>query len=724
LLLLFFQTLRILYIYIDSGGFIKIFRFTSILVFIICSNINYTLHASDAIEEVVVTAGFRDNELMKSAGSISVLDEQLIQDRVARHIDETINILPNVNFSSGGSRARFVQVRGVGDLEQFVDPKHFPSVGITIDDIEVGTTATGAVLMDVAQIEMLRGPQGTQFGANALAGIINIRTHEPSEIFTGKVEASYSNFDSWQLGANVSGPLSESVGGRFAIQQNKSDGFYSNDFLKRDNTNKRDELSMRGKLGWTDNNGADIKLIASYTDMDGGYDAFSLDNVRNTISDNPGNDKQETVALAIKANWPILKGIGLESILSWRSSDDNYAFDEDWVFSGYCDGVRCDPLFEFSSTDKLLRQSDVVAVDIRLKSDPARFSWVAGVYAQKRNEELQRQHFVAFTSDYQSDRHAIYGQAQLEIIENWNIIAGLRYEHFQDKYSDTNDLTTKSTDGYWSGQFTLEYILGENTLIYSTLARSVKPGGVNTETSSNFPVINPSFHPFLQSRQQFAAETLINKEIGIKAKYLDDILTMKLALFHMNRTNAQLESFVWDASTFIFTGFLDSNSNAKNYGAELEINYQLTTDVNLFTNIGYLETSVDELTVFDLDSNQFTTRNNRDQTKAPNWQYNLGINMNFTDKLHGRFELEGRDNSFFGYYHNGKIDAFFLSHASMDYQIGKVKLRTWIHNIFNVQTQIHGLYFANDPRDGFSSNRSYYQYGEPRVYGVNVSYSF
>ena len=104
-------------------------------------------------------------------------------------------------------------------------------------------------------------------------------------------------------------------------------------------------------------------------------------------------------------------------------------------------------------------------------------------------------------------------------------------------------------------------------------------------------------------------------------------LALRLSLFHMDRNNAQLESFVWDANTFIFTGFLDSSSDAENYGAELEITYQANDQFELFANIGYLETSVDELTVFDLDTSQFISRSNRDQTKAPNWQYNLGLNL-------------------------------------------------------------------------------------------------
>ncbi len=699
-------------------------RFVCVLLAMISCCASLVVQANDSIEEIVVSAGFYDSELMKSAGSISVLDAQAVQDRAARHFDETINVLPNVNFSAGGARARFVQVRGVGDLEQFVDPKHFPSIGILIDDIEVGTTATGAVLMDVAQIELLRGPQGTRFGANALAGIINIRTHEPSETFTGRFETGYANLDSWHVGANLSGPLSDSIQGRLAIQQNKSDGYYKNDFLKRDNTNKRDELAIRGKLHWAGDNGATADVIASYVDLDGGYDAFSLDNTRTTLSDNPGHDRQEASALAVKSDWPVLQGLTLETLFSWRDSNEDYAFDEDWVYSGFCDGLRCDPLFEFASTDQLIRNSDVLAADIRLLSDPAPLTWVAGIYAQKRNEDLQRQHFGVFTSNYETERYAVYAQLQLELADNWHATAGLRFEHFEDNYDDSNTLVTDSSDNYWSGQLSLEYLAGENTLFYGTLSRSVKPGGVNTETSSSFPIIDPSFQPFLQSRRQFSAETLFNKEIGIKARYLDDDLSLRLALFHMHRSNAQLESFVWDASTFIFTGFLDSSSDAENYGAELEINYQMTDYATLFTNIGYLETSVDELTVFDLDSSQFITRRNRDQAKAPNWQYNVGVKLNMAEKIHGRIELEGRDKSFFGYYHNGQLDAYTLVHASVAWQIGKVNIQAWVRNLFNKDYQIHGLYFANDPRDGFSVNRSYYQFGEPRVYGLNASYSF
>ncbi|HCU91149.1 MAG TPA: TonB-dependent receptor, partial [Gammaproteobacteria bacterium] len=207
------------------------FRFSALLLI---TGLPGTLLAdttSHPYEEVIVKAGFYDTKLMESAGSISVLDEAVITGRSAQHLEETLGVLPNVSFTGGGGRARFVQVRGIGDLEQFVDPKHFPSVGITIDGIEVGTTATGSRLMDVQQVEVLRGPQGTRFGANALAGMINIRTSDPSEILSGYVDAGYANFDTWNVGAALSGPLTERVGARISLRKNNSDGFLDNTFL-------------------------------------------------------------------------------------------------------------------------------------------------------------------------------------------------------------------------------------------------------------------------------------------------------------------------------------------------------------------------------------------------------------------------------------------------------------------------------------------------------------
>jgi iron complex outermembrane receptor protein len=85
--------------------------------------------ANTAIEEVIVTADFRDASLLKTAASITVFDSQTITRRQARHLEKMLNLAPNVNFSSGASRGRFLQIRGIGERSQFIEPLN-PSVGI------------------------------------------------------------------------------------------------------------------------------------------------------------------------------------------------------------------------------------------------------------------------------------------------------------------------------------------------------------------------------------------------------------------------------------------------------------------------------------------------------------------------------------------------------------------------------------------------------------------
>lgn len=680
--------------------------------------------AAEPLEEVIVRAGFKEAQLFKSMGSISVLDAQQVSDRAAQHLEDTLNVLPNVSFSSGGSRARFLQVRGVGDLEQFVDPKHFPSVGIVVDGIEMSGVATAALLMDVDQIELLRGPQGTRFGSSALAGMINISSRDAGDELDGNVEAGVGNYDTWHLNAAVGGPLSDHLQGRLAVRQYQSDGFIDNRFLGRDDTNHRDELAARGKLRWFNDRGLRVDLIGLYFNIDNGYDAFSLDNQRSTLADQPGEDTQESHALGGKAVWQASPDFALEAMLNRTDSDETYGFDEDWVFAGFCDGVRCDPAFEFSSTDTLVRDRQQTVLDVRMLGQRDVLGWVAGAYAQGRDEELQRQRFGSFSSAYETQRYAVYGQLDWQFSERWQLTAGIRYEHFEDDYYDSNALLTDSQDDFWAGDVSLSYSLSDQTLLYATFARGVKPGGVNTEASSTLPFMAALFQSFVSSRLRFDTETLFNKEIGWKGRYFDDRFSFRAAAFHMDRNDAQLESWMWDATNFLWVGLLDSVDSAENYGVELELEYSLNNLVELFAAIGYLQTNIDEITAFDLNVGDFVTRRDREQAKAPLWQYNIGANLSFGERLSGRIEVEGQDKSSYGYYHDEQIDAYAILNASLSYQFQNVDLQIWGRNLLDEDYYVHGLFFANDPRNGFLTNQSYYQFGEPRIFGVNLSYSF
>ena len=688
------------------------------------------LHAQEeqpppVVEEIVVTAGFRENDLMNVPASITVVDAITIEDRAAQHLESVLNTAANINFSSGSSRARFVQVRGVGDLEQFVDPKHFPSVGITMDEIDLGGTANAGMLFDVEQVEILRGPQGTRFGGSALAGMVNIRTNKPTESFEGYIQAGAGNYGGWNIGGVISGPLSDTVTGRLAIQQNKSDGYIDNVFLGRDDTNGYDETYVRAVLHLNPSDESAYSLTAFYFDGRNGYDAFSLDNTRDTLSDIPGHDNQKSFALAGRAEWQVGESSTLQAVATWLDSDLEYGFDEDWTFVGICDGTLCDPVDDlFSNTDNYLRDRDEISLDIRLLGNSPGFDtqYVVGIYAQQRDEDLHREYYGDFFSFYETQRQAIYGQVEVAVNERWKLTAGIRYERFDDNYQDSFGFQSSSDDSLHSGELTLSYQAAGSTLLYATLSRGNKPGGVNTEASANLPFMQPVFQSFMQTRLTIDTETLINRELGLKGAYLDNRLILRAAMFHMDRDDAQLESWMWDGVNFLWIGFLD-NVDGFNLGAEIELRYQLSDQVELFGSLGLLETEIEEITTFDLDLDDFVTRNDIDQAKSPAWQFNLGTNVAFNDKLSARLELEGRDDSRYGYYHGESIDSYVLVNASLRYRLGRTELQLWGRNLTDEDYAVHGLYFGNDPRKGWVKE-TYYQYGEPRVFGISATYAF
>ncbi len=422
---------------------------------------------------------------------------------------------------------------------------------------------------------------------------------------------------------------------------------------------------MRGKLRWLGEADSFAEVTAFYVNIDNGYDAFSLDNNRHTLSDQPGHDQQEALSVSAKSYWQFDPATALETIVSWSNADTHYSYDEDWTNPDICAGY--DNCYPFANTDRQQRQRDNISFDSHLMSVASEpFNWVAGVYAQHRSEDFNRVYWGDFNSKYRTHRYAVYTQLEYDLTPVWRLIGGGRYEFFKDDYSDTNALESKSDDHYFSGELTLQHDLSDGSMLYGTLSRGVKPGGVNTEASSVFDYMDPKFRDFMRGRLVFGSESLVNTEIGIKGAYLDGTLSLRTALFYMQRNNAQLESWIWDDINYLWVGYLDSVAKGSNYGLEFEMDYEVSSAVSLFAGIGWLKTNVDEMTVVDLGEpgqwtqSTITTIHNRDQTKAPEWQYNIGTNIVFTPRFNARLEIEGRTDSYFGYYHNQKISAYTL----------------------------------------------------------------
>src|ERR1700736_3743896 len=219
--------------------------------------------ADDTLEEIVVTAGLRATNLADLPQSVTVLDRETLRGAGVQHFEDVLGLIPDLNWAQGTSRPRFFQLRGVGEVEQYQGAPN-PSVGFLIDDIDFSGVGMPATLVDTQQLAVLRGPQGTAYGANALAGLISVRTADPGTDFAFTGEVTGGEYDTRALSAAIGdGFASGSAGWRLVAQRYLSDGFRRNAYLGEDSTNGYDEGMLRGKLRWqlTDELRADLALM-------------------------------------------------------------------------------------------------------------------------------------------------------------------------------------------------------------------------------------------------------------------------------------------------------------------------------------------------------------------------------------------------------------------------------------------------------------------------------
>src|SRR5690606_36774581 len=154
------------------------------------------IHAADAVNlgTQTVTADLRNTDVQQLPEAVTVVDNEQIEGRSAEHLEQILSFAPNVNLSAGSSHGRYYQIRGIGERSQFIDPVN-PSVGLLIDVIDMTGLGAAAILFDVQQVQILRGPQGTRFGAKALAGMINITTAAPTTEAEGYVRGKLVNYN-------------------------------------------------------------------------------------------------------------------------------------------------------------------------------------------------------------------------------------------------------------------------------------------------------------------------------------------------------------------------------------------------------------------------------------------------------------------------------------------------------------------------------------------------
>ena len=669
------------------------------------------------LETILVTGDFKKESIQTLSASASLFSDHEINQRGAKFLDEMLASAANVNFTSGASRGRFVQIRGVGLRSQFVDPIN-PSVGLVIDGINYSGLGGSSLLFDIDQVEIYRGPQGTRFGADALAGMIQMESAAPTLNPSVKVQLGAGNYNSYEAGIAAGTGITDDTSVRASIYQRESDGYVENIYLN-DDTQQQDELVSRFKLHSQLTNNLRTELSVHYIDINNGYDAFTLDNSRYSVADEPGEDNQESIAVGLANIYTGFDWFDVSLNVSGIDSELLYSYDEDWVCNDETQPQLCAAgLHEwgYSSTDAYLRDRKDHAAELQFNGKSG--DWVAGIYYQGREVDLERQYtWLAqpFASNYETTNLAAYGQLTTPIGPKTTLITGLRVEQYKGDYIDNNGFIEETDDVMVGGKLALEYQVIDRTMIYTSITRGYKAGGINSEALAKAKDEGLNLDAdFFANHTSFAPEYLWSGEFGVKGSSLDDKFVLRLAAFYMYREDMQLKS--WQVEGQKFTGYIDNASSGENYGLEIEGSYQATENLLLTGSAGYLNTEIN-----DFVAQSGLDQDGRDQAQAPKYQYAFTARYNFTPALYASIGVEGKDDYYFSDSHNSKAPSSNLVNASLGYESENWSINAWARNLFDEDVPTRGFEFGNDPLDGYATH-TYTQLGEPMVAGVTFIY--
>jgi iron complex outermembrane receptor protein len=674
-----------------------------------CFSISAQVDSSIVLEEIIVNADYRQSKANDISSSVTVLDANLIRKKNAQHLEDILFNAPNVNFSSGASRARFYQIRGIGERGQFSEPLN-SSVGVIIDGVDFSGIGNAALLYDVEQVEVLLGPQGTRYGSNALAGLINLQSKAPTNETSYGLQLESANFDSSGLAGYLSGSISNQLRYRLSAQNLKSDGFNTNQFLSK-KTNQRDEGIVRGKLDWTPSDYVQLGITASTINIDNGYDSFSLDNVRDTISDQPGVDRQQADILSTKLSLTQFSKFKVEALLGYADSKTEYGYDEDWVFSGFHP-------WEYSSNDQYFRDRETKSAELRFVSSDSGLifsnttDWVFGIYSLQQKVDLKRIYtFLStdFSSGYDIKRFAVYGEINSDLNDNWGLSLGFRGENFDAAYLDSNAVNFTPDEILYGGKLALTFRTSTSSLIYASISRGYKTGGFNTDGSLDSDL------------REFNAEELINYEFGFKGSLYNDQLKTQLALFFMDRDDVQIASSVVRSRDDGSSEFIDYVGNAaagSNYGLEASAKFQAANNIMFHGSLGLLKTEYKEFI-----NSAGDNLGGRQQAHAPNYQYTLGVDIRISSALELDVNIQGKDSFYFSDSHSIRSKGYSLVNASLSYSLKEWQLTFWGRNLNDEDYSVRGFFFGNDPRDNYAA-KGYTQLGEPMRYGITLNMDF
>ena len=631
------------------------------------------------------------------------------------NFQEWIPYVPNLNWAGGTNRPRFFQIRGVGEFEQYSGAPN-PSVATIVDDLDFSGLGIITSLFDVEQIEIMRGPQATRFGSSALAGVLHMRSEEPTPYFTSRGQLSAGSDDLLEGGLALGGPLEfldKAFQFRASLHRNYSNGYRQNDFFERDDTNERDELSARLKLRYEPSRRLRIDLSGLNVHNDNGYDPFTIDNSFVTQADRPGKDAIRAKGGVVKVSARPWQNLELISTTTAYVTDQDYSFDGDWGNNPFWGEFAPYDFFEGSE-----RERKVYSQELRLSSYDTEYEhgkslrWLAGIFGQKLYEDTFTEQFSegevfnSIDSSYRADTTALFGELEVPLHAGTSLGIGARAEVRDANYYDDRESDLSLDDEMWGGSISLNHDLAEHKRVYALIARGFKGGGINS---------GPRVPAELRI---YTPENLWSYELGFKGEWLERALTTNVALFHAERRDLQLKFALQDdpSDPLSFTYITQSEARGEAHGMELDLRYNLTPAIQLFGTGALLHSEFTSVPAGNADLLS------RDFSHAPQWQYSAGSVVRFTPQIFLRAEIIGMDSFYFDDSHNQSSEPYHIVNLLLGLKQANWSWTFWGRNIFDRKYATRGFFFGNEPPD--FPNKRYIQLGDPAQFGTTLTFHF
>jgi len=718
-----------------------------------------------ALDSVMVTVRRRAEDGQRVPTSISSVKGDDLADKRITQVQDLQQALPSTNAAFMHTRVSSVAVRGIGSNP--ANEGLEGSVGLYVDNVFYARPGMLAIdLVDLDQVDLLRGPQGTLFGKNTTGGALNVTTKKPTFTPERSISLSVGNRGYYQGLASFSGPLSETVAGRLSLSRTHDDGWLKNEYDGGD-LNSIDRHGLRGQLLWKPDSSFDLRLAADYNHEDdtqgtmvpysqvpatplkpltwseslvsfGGEPIDSDPKKYKANIDSTQMAKVNQGGISAEANWHLPSGFDLTSISAWRSWRFRAANDGDYSSLSIVDDVGYNVDHEQFSQE------------LRLASPKGeRFDYVVGAYYywQKITSNFfltPGTHPIALPysiRDYgksTTNSYSLFAQGNWHLTPRLDLTAGLRGTY---EIKEGSVRRGQPAVGAWnsgnlqvegfspSALASLNYRFTDRFMGYSLLSYGEKSGGINISGVNQGP--------------QLGAETLkidpekaTNFELGFKSEWFDRRLQFNSNLFLTKIKDYQTTTYA-ALPNGVPVAVLTNAGDAKTYGLEFDIKARPIQGLSLSFNGSYNHARYTRFSDAPCSAdaqaqgavNGSCDLAGKPLVGAPEWILNLGgrydwfvgdgVSQYLVANYSWRSKAEGSiDDSKYA-----RIPAYGLLNLATGWQFSSAK-RTWDVSLW-ARNLLDKRYFmtALGP-SGYGANGYVASVGAPRSYGVTVKLDF